>query len=96
MSAERAARQIIAASKRGEAEVVLSIQAKLAVKFPDLFPGLTADLLGLVNRLLPEPGGIGSQRAKGKESASVLSPSLLTILNDQAAQRNNEIARPAV
>jgi NAD(P)-dependent dehydrogenase (short-subunit alcohol dehydrogenase family) len=91
MSAERAASQIIAACQRGDAEVVLSVQAQLAVKFHGLFPGLTADMLGLVNRLLPGPGGIGRKRAKGKDSQSSLSPSLLTSLSDQAAQRNNEV-----
>ena len=91
MKAERAARQIIEACKRGDAEVVLTIQAQLAVRFHGLFPGLTADLLGLVNRLLPGPGGIGRKRAKGKDSQSELSPSWLTVLNEQAAERNNEV-----
>jgi NAD(P)-dependent dehydrogenase (short-subunit alcohol dehydrogenase family) len=91
MKAERAARQIIAACRRGDAEVVLSIQAQLAVKFHGLFPGLTADALGLLNRLLPAPGGIGTARALGKESQSELSPSWVTTLSDQAAQQNNEV-----
>jgi short-subunit dehydrogenase len=90
MSAERAARRIIKACKRGEAEVVLSITAQLAVKFHDLFPGLTANILGFVNKFLPEPGGIGTQTAKGKDSTSELSPSRLTILSDRAAQQNNQ------
>jgi NAD(P)-dependent dehydrogenase (short-subunit alcohol dehydrogenase family) len=92
MKAERAARQIIEACKRGDAEVVLTIQAQLAVRFHGLFPGLTQDLLGMVNRLLPGPGGIGRKRAKGKDSQSELSPSWLTVLNEQAAERNNEVA----
>jgi NAD(P)-dependent dehydrogenase (short-subunit alcohol dehydrogenase family) len=91
MSAERAARQIVGACKRGEAEVVLSVQAQLAVRFHGLFPGLTADMLGLINKLLPEPGGIGTERAKGKESDSDLSPSWLTTLSERAAVRNNEM-----
>ena len=92
MQAERAARQIIAACQRGDAEIVLTIQAQLAVKFHGLFPGLTQDLLGLMNRVLPGPGGIGRKRAKGKDSQSELSPSWLTALNEKAAQRNNEVA----
>ncbi len=91
MKAERAARQIIAACKRGDAEVVLSIQAELVAKFHGLFPGLTADLLGLVNYLLPEAGGIGRRRAFGKDSQSGWSPSLLTVLNERAAEQNNEM-----
>lgn len=91
MSAERAARRIVTACKRGETEVVLSIQAKVAAIFNGLFPGATSDLLGYVNRLLPGPGGIGEERAKGAESESSLSPSWLTKLSDQAAKRNNQI-----
>ncbi|HEY0406624.1 MAG TPA: SDR family NAD(P)-dependent oxidoreductase [Pyrinomonadaceae bacterium] len=91
MKAERAARQIIAACKRGDAEIVLSIQAELAVRFHGLFPGVTSDLLGLINYLLPSAGGIGKRRAKGKDSQSGWSPSLLTVLNEKAAEQNNEL-----
>jgi short-subunit dehydrogenase len=56
MDAERAARQIVRAAKRGEAERILSIPAALLARFHGLFPGLTTNLLGLVNRVLPRPG----------------------------------------
>jgi hypothetical protein len=91
MSAERAARQIIAACKRGDAELVLSLTAQIAVKFHDLFLGLTATLLVFFNKLLPESGGIGTNDALGKDSHSSVSPSRLTALTDKAAQQNNEI-----
>ena len=91
INAERAARQVIAAVKRGDAEVVLTIQAKLAVLFHGIFPGLTSDLLGAINKFLPEPGGIGTERAKGEESQSGLAPSWLTALSEKAARANNEI-----
>jgi len=91
ISAEKAARQIIEACRRGDAEVVLSLVAKLGVTFHDLFPAVTAQVLGLVNRLLPEPGGIGQARVPGKESESGLAPSWLTSLSDQAAAQNNEM-----
>jgi NAD(P)-dependent dehydrogenase (short-subunit alcohol dehydrogenase family) len=93
MSADRAARQIVEACRRGEAEVVLSLPAAVAARFHGLFPGLTADMLGVVNAvLLPGPGGIGTQSASGAESASPLVPSLLTFLSERAARRNNELA----
>jgi NAD(P)-dependent dehydrogenase (short-subunit alcohol dehydrogenase family) len=92
IQAERAARQIIAACRRGQAELVISTQAVLAVRFRALFPEAAADVLALAGRLLPGPGGIGRRRAKGKESESSLSPSLLTTLSDRAALRNNEVA----
>jgi NAD(P)-dependent dehydrogenase (short-subunit alcohol dehydrogenase family) len=91
IQAERAAGQIVAACKRGQAELVITTQAVLAVKFRALFPEATADILALVNRLLPGPGGIGRRKAKGKESESSFAPSILTTLSDWAAQRNNEI-----
>jgi NAD(P)-dependent dehydrogenase (short-subunit alcohol dehydrogenase family) len=90
ISAARAARRIVRACKLGQAEVVLSAQAKVAVKVHGLFPGLTADILGLANRLLPGPGGIGEQRAKGKESFSAVSPSWLTALDEKAARQYNQ------
>ncbi len=92
ISARKAAKQIVHATKRGDAEIILSIQAQLAVRFHGLFPGVTADVLGLVNRLLP---GIGSdatakERWMGKESTTALSSSFLTILGKKAAQEYNE------
>ena len=92
IQAERAARQIISACRRGQAELIITAQAVLAVKFRALFPEAAADMLALANRLLPGPGGIGKRRAKGKESESALAPSLLTTLSDRAALRNNEVA----
>ena len=92
MSAERAARRIVDACRRGQPEIVLSVPAKLAVLFHGLFPGMTADFLSIVNRLLPSPGGIGTQTRTGRESTSPISPSFVTTLNERAAQRNNQIA----
>jgi short-subunit dehydrogenase len=57
MSPERAARRIVRAIERGEAEVTLGLQAKLLRVLHGLFPGRVTDLLGLVNRLLPPAGG---------------------------------------
>jgi len=93
MSAERAARRIVNACIRGQSEIVLSIPAKLAVKTHGVFPGITADVLALVNRLLPGAPGTGGEDAKaGAQSFSKASPSPITALNERAAVRNNEIA----
>jgi len=89
--AERAARQIVAACRRGDAEVILSFAAQNAVFFHKLFPGATSDVLGLVNRLLPAPGGIGADRARGKDSESPITSSFLTALGQKAAAANNEL-----
>jgi hypothetical protein len=92
MSAERAARRIISACRRGEAEAILSLPAGVAATLHALAPEFTAAVLGVVNRLLPGQGGIGQGRAKGKDSESGLSPSLLTTLGDRAARRNNQMS----
>lgn len=91
MDAERAARQIVSALRYGTAETVLSVPAKLGAKVHDLFPGFTADMLGLVNRLLPAADGEAPRtRKKGEQSASAVSPSWLTQLGDRAARRFNQ------
>jgi short-subunit dehydrogenase len=90
INAERAAREILAATRRGDAQLTLSLPAKLAVRFHAAFPGLTARMLSTVNQLLPTAGGIRTDRARGRASTSRLSPSWLTTLNERAAQRYNQ------
>jgi NAD(P)-dependent dehydrogenase (short-subunit alcohol dehydrogenase family) len=91
MNAERAARRIVRACVRGEAEVILSVPAMAAVKFEAIFPGITADLLGIVNQLLPSADGSNKTAKTGKQSFSDLSPSWVTTLNERAARSNNQV-----
>ncbi|HKU76026.1 MAG TPA: SDR family oxidoreductase [Pyrinomonadaceae bacterium] len=91
VSAENAARQIVRACKRGQAELIISVPAKLAALFDALFPEMMSQVLGLANQLLPEPGGVGAQSMKGRDSSSAWSPSWLTTLSEEAALRNNEV-----
>ncbi len=93
VSAENAARQIIRASKSGRAELVISIPAKIAVLFDQLLPEAMAQILATTNFFLPAPGGVGTERVKGRNSTSAWSPSWLTTLNEEAALRNNEVLR---
>jgi len=90
VSAESAARQIVSAAKRGDAEAIISVQAKLAAKVNALFPETTAEILSFVNSLLPANGGIGTAKLSGKDSESWLSPSILTALSDKEIIENNE------
>ena len=60
MDADRAARQIVQATKRGEAERILSLPANLLERFHGLFPGTTSNVLHVVNRLLPQANGSAS------------------------------------
>ena len=91
VSAENAARQVVSACKRGQAELVISVPAKIAVLFDALFPEATSQMLALANGLLPKAGGVGTERMKGRDSTSSWSPSWLTTLNEEAALRNNEV-----
>jgi short-subunit dehydrogenase len=66
MDAERAARQAISALERGEPDRVLSIPAVTLATVHGLFPGLTVDLLSLVNRfLLPRTGSRDTSSREG-------------------------------
>ncbi|TGE06200.1 SDR family NAD(P)-dependent oxidoreductase [Hymenobacter fodinae] len=92
MDAESAGRQIWNACRRGEAEVILSLPAKLLSGFHGLFPGTTADVLSWVNRTLPGPtDASGDQRRFGHESESPVSRSWLTALTRKAEKKNNEL-----
>jgi len=96
MSAPRAAAQILRACQNGDGEVYITNFLSPVTIAARLFPGLTSELLSLVNRLLPQAGGIGQRSARGYESQSVVSPSVLTALGEQAAEENNEMRpRPA-
>ena len=92
MNANRAARQIVDARARGDAEVVLTMPAKVATMIHGVFPDVTVDVLGVINRLLPPPGGIGTDVRTGKQSKSKAAPNWAVAVNERAALENNEIA----
>ena len=92
INAERAASQIVGACRRGDAELVITVQAKMAVLARTLAPELFQDTMALMNRLLPSPAQGGGDTARpGSESESEWAPSKLTALGDKAAERNNEL-----
>ena len=93
LSAETAARQIVEALRRDDAEVLLTWQAGLLARLHGLFPGLSTELLGLANRFLPAPGGVGQQRVTGKESRTPVSESPLTALSREAARELHQEER---
>lgn len=91
VSAEKAAREIVAATRCGDAEIIISVPAQAAAKGNALLPELVSEIFGLVNQILPGAGGIGKNYPTGLESTSLFSPSFLTTLLDRAARRNNEL-----
>ncbi len=92
ISAERAARTILRAVRRGDAEVILSLPAKIGVWVHGILPGLTSDVLALTNLALPAPGGAGGRGVPAKAIVPSPAPKWLTALSDRAAERNNEFS----
>jgi hypothetical protein len=80
MSAERAARQIVRATQRGAAECILSLPANIVGRMHGLCPGTTANLLSLVQRLLPGTEGARSTSTTGREVQQRLRSPLLHAL----------------
>jgi short-subunit dehydrogenase len=91
MDARRAAFQIVQACRKGQPDLVITTQARMAVAMNALFPTLMARAMKIIQHLLPGPGGrAGSELQSGWDSTSRWSPSLLTRLADQAIEENNE------
>jgi NAD(P)-dependent dehydrogenase (short-subunit alcohol dehydrogenase family) len=63
LDAEQAAREIVRAARRGDAERILSLPASIAARLYSAFPAASADFLGLVNRALP-PAKNGATQAQ--------------------------------
>jgi NAD(P)-dependent dehydrogenase (short-subunit alcohol dehydrogenase family) len=89
VNAERAAHKVVEACRRGDAELVIGMQAKLAALTRALSPGLLEAVLAYVNRLLPQDSS--TERYRGSESETPLTRSWVTELTRRAAQRNNEL-----
>lgn len=92
MNAERAARKILDACRRGDARLVIGVPAKIAVLMNELMPECSASVAAQVNRFLPQASGGDGTIRRGTESESRLSRSFLTQLSREAALRNNEAA----
>jgi len=64
INAQSAAEQIVEACRKGDSELVISTQAKLAVLAHGVAPGLVARVSAIVNRFLPRPATqAGDRRA---------------------------------
>jgi short-subunit dehydrogenase len=92
ISAERAASQIIGACRRGDAELVITLPAKLAVMARALMPELFSEAMSLVQRALPGPGGADGDIARsGLDSGPGWPPRAVLAPMHAAAERNNEL-----
>ncbi len=92
VSAERAARKILAAASRGDAELVITPLAKTAILARTLAPETFARALSMTNRMLPgRTGASGDEPKAGRDSESRWSRTPLTATTYAAARRNNEL-----
>lgn len=94
-SSHRAARQIIDACRYGQAELIITPQARLLQLANCLFPNLTAEIMGALARILPGTApGEGDALKRGWQSQSALAPSILTRPSDRMVEPNNEAPQP--
>lgn len=92
VAVESAASQIVEACRRGDAELIISLPAKLAVVAQALSPNLMAALMSVTNRLLPKAIDVeGDEERSGWQSVSRAAPSILSRASDRATLENNEV-----
>jgi hypothetical protein len=91
IDARRAARKVIEACRRGDAELIRTPPVRLAVLLNAACPGTVARAMEIANWLLPAPAdGGGWDTYSGWQSVSRVAPSAVTRLSDRATLENNE------
>ena len=86
INARRAARKILAAIRLGQAELVITPQAKLATLLHGIAPGVTSNILGFINRVLPGADRHQRNRYLGRDSETALTRSPLQAAGRMAAR----------
>ena len=94
--AETVARHVVEAVRVGDREITPSFHAHLLARMNGVMPGVTTTVMGVANRLLPSPGGIGTGRRRGMESETVVSESFLGEPAREAAEENLQYGRAGV
>jgi len=91
MSAPAAARAIVRACRLGKAEVILTGRARTGARLHGLAPGFVAEVLALLDKLLPRSNGAaGLEPWTGSESESAVTRSFVTGLTQRAEVDYNE------
>ena len=97
IGADRAARIIVRAAKRGQAECTYPVSAVLAARLSGLLPSTTTNALALVDRFLPQPPLGAAGTSPGATIDADLDSPLLraaTVLGRAAAEEYKQV-RPA-
>lgn len=90
MNADRAARKILAACRRGQPSLTLTFAARGAILGNALFPNLTGYMMKFVNRFLPGTSNEEGNLSRAGSQLHRLTPEWVTHLVDAATARNNE------
>ena len=93
MNADRAARKILAACRRGQPSLTLTFAARGAILGNALFPNLTGYMMKFVNRFLPGTNNEEGNQSLAGSQLRRLTPKWLTQSADAATARNNENQR---
>jgi NAD(P)-dependent dehydrogenase (short-subunit alcohol dehydrogenase family) len=96
MDADRAARKIVAACRRGQPSLTLTFAARGAIAGNALFPNLTGYAMKIVNRFLPDVADERGEQSRAGSELSRLAPEWMTRLADRATKENNEDATSSV
>ncbi len=94
ISAERAARIIVRAAKRGQAECTYPLSAVIAARLSGLLPGATMQALTLVDRIMPQPPRQPAEIRPGAAVEAGMDEPILnaaTVLGRAAAEEYNQI-----
>ena len=96
MDADRAARKIIAAFRRGQPSLTLTFAARGAIAGNALFPNLTGHTMKIVNRFLPDVADESGEQSRAGAELPRITPEWMTRLADRAMRKNNEDAKWSV
>lgn len=90
MTADRAARKILAACRRGQPSLTLTFAARTAILGNALFPNLAGYSMKIVNGFLPGAGNDEGNELRAGSQLRRVTPQWLTRLADRATRKNNE------
>ena len=90
MGADRAARKILAACRRGQPSLTLTFAARGMIVGNALFPNLTGYAMKIINRFLPEAASEKESRSRAGSELPRRTPEWMTRLADRATKENNE------
>src|SRR5216683_5985130 len=96
MDADRAARKIVAACRRGQPSLTLTFGARGAIAGNALFPNLTGYAMKIVNRFLPDVAEESGTQSRAGSELPRLTPEWMTRRADRATKKNNEDATSSV